>query len=305
MENDWKFDHVAFVVKDMDKAIEFYQSLDMVACFQPWGCILQKGAFVMELHKLPPAEGASSGLRRVLRDFYDRHGEGIWHIHFSVDNMEKEKAKMIEKGFPLVFSSNRPDGSLMEAFYDTYKVGNVSIAMFSEPMSIPLLRPQKSCWKFDHVGFVVKDMDKAVEFYQSLGMVVLGPLVEEVWDDKRSEVYGKAPVTTIKNKWRLLQKGSFVIELHQPVEGESVHKEFLERHGEGVEHIHFTVDDMEKETAKMAEKGFPVINSVKKPDSSGLVDAYFDTRKVGNVIIALMHMPIMEYLAKVTKKEFW
>ena len=142
-------------------------------------------------------------------------------------------------------------------------------------------------WEFLHVGIVVRDMDKAVEYYQSLGIATFQP--EHMFDSSNFtdwKIYGKTPDTIDKHKVRMVQIGPITIELLQPVSGESIHNEFLDSQGEGTEHICFVVDDLDKETAKLVEKGIPVIVSAKRQSSS--IYAYFDTRKVGNVITELV-----------------
>jgi len=142
-------------------------------------------------------------------------------------------------------------------------------------------------WKFHHVAVVVRDMDKAIEYYQSLGIATFQPefmLDSSTYTDYK--VYGKTPDTIDKTRMRFVQLGSFILELVQPVEGESIYKEFLKSKGEGFHHIAFSVDDLEGETAKLAKKGIPVITRVKLQTGTGF--AYFDIGKVGNVIIELI-----------------
>ena len=79
--------------------------------------------------------------------------------------------------------------------------------------------------------------------------------------------------------------GGLVFEVVQPLEGETPVKEFLEKKGEGIHHLGFFVDDLDKETAKMAEKGFMVSQSGETPDVKWV---YFDTDAVGGVVIELM-----------------
>ena len=64
-------------------------------------------------------------------------------------------------------------------------------------------------------------------------------------------------------------------------------KEFLEKRGEGIHHIGFFVDGFDRETAKMAEKGFKITQSGETPEVRW---AYFDTDAVGGVVIELMQM---------------
>jgi len=134
----------------------------------------------------------------------------------------------------------------------------------------------ESNWKFNHIGTVVRDVDKAVEYYQSLG------IVDEATD--RVTMEGKKA----KLIGRFIHIGSLLIELWQPVRGETVQQEFLNSRGEGVNHIAFHVDDLDKEKDKLVEKGIPVVFSVK--DENGYM-AYFDARKVGNILIELIQPP--------------
>jgi len=145
-------------------------------------------------------------------------------------------------------------------------------------------------WKFDHVGLVVRDMDEVIEYYQFLGTVTFQPEVTlESTVFTGLKVYGKTPATKFKIKARWPNKiGSLTFELFEPVEGESLWKEFLDSKGEGVVTLAFIVDDLDKEKAKLVEKGIPVILSGVAPDGNTL--AYFDTRKVGGVVIELYEL---------------
>jgi methylmalonyl-CoA/ethylmalonyl-CoA epimerase len=134
----------------------------------------------------------------------------------------------------------------------------------------------ESNWKFNHIGVVVRDVDKAVESYQSLGIV--DKATDRVtMEGKKAKLVG-----------RFIHIGSLLIELWQPVRGKTVQQEFLDSRGEGVNHIAFHVDDLDREKERMAEKGIPVVFSVR--DEEGYM-AYFDTRKVGNILIELIQPP--------------
>ena len=134
----------------------------------------------------------------------------------------------------------------------------------------------ESNWKFNHIGAVVRDVDQSVEYYQSLGIV--DKATDRVtMEGKKAKLIG-----------RFIHIGSLLIELWQPVRGETVQQEFLDSRGEGVNHIAFHVDDLDREKEKMAEKGIPVVFTVR--DEEGYM-AYFDTRKVNNILIELIQPP--------------
>lgn len=137
------------------------------------------------------------------------------------------------------------------------------------------------------IGVIVRDMDQAVRYYEALG---IGPFESPKGPapivDRR--VYGK-PAPDVKNRISIAQVGGVQFELVQPLSGESVQKEFLENHGEGIDHLGFLVGDVEQEVAKLVEQGFRVISSGKT--TSGGVFAYLDTDKVGGIVFELIQLP--------------
>ncbi len=140
--------------------------------------------------------------------------------------------------------------------------------------------------RVDQIGVVVRDMDAAVAFYTSLG---IGPFRSLNFSRYDRRVYGKLMGDEHKNIIKVAQMGSVELELIQPVSGESVQRQFLEEKGEGINHLGFFVDDIESETAKLVQKGFTVINSVKYEGGGGV--AYLDTDRIGGVSFELTQRP--------------
>ena len=136
--------------------------------------------------------------------------------------------------------------------------------------------------KFDHVGVVVRDLDKAIEYYQSLGM---GPFEKRTIDTPADKtMYGKP--AGFKLKMAIAPLGPIRLEIIEASDGAILQQEFLENKGEGINHIAFAVGDLEKEKAKLMMKGLKVILTIKLP--TGAECAYFDTRQVGGVIMELV-----------------
>ncbi len=126
-------------------------------------------------------------------------------------------------------------------------------------------------WNFHHIGVIVRDMDEAVRYYESLGMFTF-----------QAEFGGGAG----RARLRLAEIGPNRIELIAPSPGPPIFKEFLDAKGEGIHHIAFTVDSLDAEIAKLTAKGIPVISSMRRPDGGGI--AFFDLRQHGGVVIELM-----------------
>jgi methylmalonyl-CoA/ethylmalonyl-CoA epimerase len=144
--------------------------------------------------------------------------------------------------------------------------------------------------KLDHIGVIVRDVDQAVAHYQALG----AGSFETVKLAYRERTLRGKPIdpASITLAVRMGTLGSVAIELIQPVEGEGLWKTFLETKGEGIHHLAFCVDDIEKETATLEQKGFTVLYSSRFKHGGGA--AYFDIDKVGEVIIELVKWPPKE-----------
>ncbi len=137
------------------------------------------------------------------------------------------------------------------------------------------------------IGVVVRDLDEAVQHYEALGVGPFestqgaAPIVDR-------QVHGK-PAPDVKNRIGLTRMGAVEMELVQPISGKSVQREFLERHGEGINHLGFLVDDIEAETAKLLAKGFQVISSGRTAAGGAFV--YLDTDRVGGIVFELIQPP--------------
>ena len=138
-------------------------------------------------------------------------------------------------------------------------------------------------WDLAHVGLVVRDMDKTVEYYRSLDIgAEIGP--ERIGDNKSRVVtrYGKIVDTEEKVRIRNIQIGPLSLLLNQPLEGITHQQDFLDKNGgDGINHIAFLVDDLKNERAKLVAKGIQIMFEVEG-------NCYFDTREVGNVVIQLL-----------------
>jgi methylmalonyl-CoA/ethylmalonyl-CoA epimerase len=143
-------------------------------------------------------------------------------------------------------------------------------------------RAEKSTFSnLDHLGVVVKDMDKTIQYLSSLG---IGPF-KPIADPALAEKLFRGKPSDWKVKISLAKIGPVALELIQPVEGENANQEFLKKKGEGIQHIGFTVDDLDREVSKLTQQGIKVMMSGKTP---GGKFAYLETDVIGGMIIELM-----------------
>ena len=139
--------------------------------------------------------------------------------------------------------------------------------------------------RLHHVGVLVNDMDRAVEHYENLGF---GRFLPSKLVHVDREMRGK-PAPDVKNIGKGLRLGPIGFELVQPVAGQSIQKEYLETHGECINHIAFVVDDIQEAIAVMIQEGFKLMSYSKNEGGGGM--AYFDTDKIGGVQIELEQLP--------------
>jgi len=140
---------------------------------------------------------------------------------------------------------------------------------------------------FHHVALVVKDLDKAVAYYKDLG---IGPFMSPPVKAVKQTWMGKiVPVDFFKRKEVMGKMGESMLQLCQPLGGESPWQEFLDTKGEGVHHLGCIVDDIEKEEALLTEKGIEIILTSRFEGGGG--SCYADISKIGGILIELIERP--------------
>jgi len=136
-----------------------------------------------------------------------------------------------------------------------------------------------------HVAVVVRDIEQAVKFYSSLG---IGPFVAPSNHIFAIKTLRGKPITG-KVIGREASIGPVVLQLLQYIEGEHLAKEFIDRKGEGVFHLGFAVDDVDKEEDKVVKLGLKVTQRARRADGSG--NTFFDTEALGGVLLEIRSNP--------------
>jgi methylmalonyl-CoA/ethylmalonyl-CoA epimerase len=138
--------------------------------------------------------------------------------------------------------------------------------------------------RYHHIGVIVKDIDKTIDYLSSLGIGPFGMPGGQRWVEVafKGELHGRAAAWRVKISNARLGNGE--LELLQPSAGESLLQEFLDEHGEGLHHIGYLTDDLEKDIKTLAQKGVKVLTSAraKKADF-----AYFETGIPGGIVTEL------------------
>ena len=149
------------------------------------------------------------------------------------------------------------------------------------------LRAKLNLPPVSQIGVVVRDMDKAIEFYSSV--FGIGPF--NVYELVPEKYWYMGEPSHLKVLVALSRWGEIELELVQPIEGKSVHKDFLETHGEGLQHLGFVVTDYDEIFDRFIKAGFAPLLRVETYVAKNkyyLKACYFDTRKVGGVIFEII-----------------
>jgi len=137
------------------------------------------------------------------------------------------------------------------------------------------------------IGVVVGDMDKAVDYYSSI--FGIGPFT--VYEFMPEKQWFLEKPSSFKLKLGKAVWGDFELELLQPMEGESLHKDFLENYGEGMQHLGFLVPNYDEMFSKFKKAGFKPLTRAEtyvETYKGHLKACYFDTRIVGGIIFEII-----------------
>jgi len=136
----------------------------------------------------------------------------------------------------------------------------------------------------EQIGIVVRDVDQAVEFFSSV--FGWGPFKTRESEMKGFNYDGRTGDCRLKMAFA--KSGDVEIELIQVLEGVTPHSDFLRRHGEGMQHLRFRVDDCEGTTAVLAGEGIAPLWSQRFPGVAAF--AYMKTDKTSGLMVELFEM---------------
>lgn len=127
----------------------------------------------------------------------------------------------------------------------------------------------------DQVGIVVEDLDRARKACaQFFGEESLPPLEFET---------GGARL-----RLAFFQAGEIQVELIQVLEGETIHSKFLKERGEGLHHLGYFIEDLEKSLSLLEKEGVRVLWKGEVPGAAKF--AYLDTEKILGIVLELIQL---------------
>jgi len=127
--------------------------------------------------------------------------------------------------------------------------------------------------KISHVGLAVKNLDRAIQFYQ---------------DVLRMKVSGRKKVESQGVEMAFVDVGgSAQLELIAPLREDGSVARFIEKRGPGIHHICVEVEDIEKEIAHLRDNGVTMIDQEPRTGAGGDRIAFIHPKSMIGALIEL------------------
>ena len=279
MTFDWEFNHLGMMVIDRDEILTHYQSIGLGISVGPQPLLpytegegeitffrelegdpishkyktggvhnfkdgqSQIGNCQLEIYPMQPGPGM------FISRYLEKKGDGINHIAFNTNDIEKDTQYFIDRGCELVFNVTT-NGKTIENYLDTRLHGDLMISL--RPNADDWEKswrknneshPMVNDWSFLGLGICVDDLESASDYYSHLGYSQLN----EINDRKEWGItYQDYSVSKI------------ILELIK-AEDSSIYSNSLKQSGEGVAELIFEVSDLKIEIDRLVGKGAEIL----------------------------------------------
>ena len=121
----------------------------------------------------------------------------------------------------------------------------------------------------EHIGIAVKDLEKAIAYYENtLGLKCYS--IEEVKDQKVKTAFFKV--------------GETKLELLEATSEDSPVANFINKKGEGIHHIAFAVNDINKQLESVENSGVKLIDKQSRAGAEGLSIGFLHPKSTFGVL---------------------
>lgn len=128
----------------------------------------------------------------------------------------------------------------------------------------------------EHIGIAVKNLQESIEFYEKV-LNLKCYKIEEVEDQKVKTAF--------------FQVGQTKIELLESTSPDGPIGKFIEKKGEGIHHLAFAVEGLEKSLEFVSSKGVQLIDSKPRLGAEGLNIAFLHPKSTYGVLTEFCEKP--------------
>jgi methylmalonyl-CoA/ethylmalonyl-CoA epimerase len=125
--------------------------------------------------------------------------------------------------------------------------------------------------KVDHIGIAVKSLAESSKFYELLGLESAG--TEEVAEQKVNVAF--------------FPLGDTEIELLESTSPDGPIAKYIEKNGEGLQHLALRVDNIDAALAELKEKGIRLIDEKPRYGAGGARIAFIHPQSTGGILLEL------------------
>lgn len=126
--------------------------------------------------------------------------------------------------------------------------------------------------KLDHIGIAVKNMEESLAFYRdTLGISAGGT---EIIEDQKVKV-------------AFLPLGDTELELLESTSPDGPVAKFIEKRGEGIQHIALRVENIEEALKELKEKGFQLIDQKPRYGAGNAKIAFLHPKATGGILLEI------------------
>lgn len=279
MTFDWEFNHLGMMVIDRDEILTHYQSIGLGISVGPQPLLpytegegeitffrelegdpishkyktggvhnfkdgqSQIGNCQLEIYPMQPGPGM------FISRYLEKKGDGINHIAFNTNDIEKDTQYFIDRGCELVFNVTT-NGKTIENYIDTRLHGDLMISL--RPNADDWEKswrknneshPMVNDWSFLGLGICVDDLESASDYYSHLGYSQLNEI-----NDRKEWGITYQDYSVSKILFELVK-----------AEDSSIYSNSLKQRGEGVAELIFEVSDLKIEIDRLVGKGAEIL----------------------------------------------
>lgn len=139
------------------------------------------------------------------------------------------------------------------------------------------------------IGCVVRELSTTVRNYETV--LGIGPFSTIDFRPEKSFIKGRSPEIYLKIGITQLTP-SLSLELIEVVSGDPYHRDFLETHGEGVQHLGFMTDEYDQVLDRAKKMGIEVLMwaETEVPGMGKVRGAYLDTQTLIGTLVEIIEV---------------
>ena len=202
------------------------------------------------------------GENSIFYNFLEENGEGamsLVHRFSAQEELRKEMGRLWDLGLKFLdkVTFQTSEGDMVFALLDTYREGKYYLGFtFGESglkIHDSLGAENRNNMKLNQYAFAIRDPEPVSEFWQKIGLPPFEISYPELGNPK---YYGKPADHELIQGWQ--RHGSITYEWCIPVEPPIVYEDHIKKHGEGIHHLAYLVNDMDKVLKDYTSRGFIV-----------------------------------------------